>query len=563
MQHVTVGKKVEKNWAPEGVFMLLLAVCVFVSACSDQQPRKPNFLIITPDDVGFSDLGFVGSEIRTPNIDRLAAHGAILTTFYTAPNCSPTRAMLMSGADNHAVGLGIMAELMHDQVRGKPGYEGYLIDGVYTLPERLRDHGYNTYMAGKWHLGTTRETSAAARGFDRSFTMLQGGASHYSDMKGIFSHEPRAHYREDYETVDTLPENFFSSTFYADKIIEYIEADSANGKPFFAWLAFTAPHWPLQAPDGFIDRYENVYDDGWDVLRERRLEALKNNGFVAPHIDGADRLARVPAWNDLSKEEQTLEARRMELYAAMIEHLDHEIGRVLSYLEQKGELENTYVVFFSDNGPEGNYELDIFDNAEWVPKTFDNSFENLGRQGSYLAQGPGWAQVSAVPMRMFKAFPTEGGIRNLALISHAGGKVDNRISEEWVSVKDIAPTILDIVGAPLNAKRGSGNPVIPITGQTILPMLANSKGEIYPERSIGFELFGRKALRKGKWKILSISEPYGTGNWQLYDLEKDPVETEDLAAIHPEKLQELIAEWDGYVSENGVIEIKGEAAYGK
>src|SRR5690606_30702746 len=242
---------------------LSLALCL-TGLCnlSLQAAEKPNILIIIADDLGYSDLGSFGGEIDTPNLDALASEGVRLTNFQAAPTCSPTRAMLLSGTDNHLAGLGNMGELLQDYQKGQPGYEGYLNDRVASLAEVMQDAGYNTYTVGKWHLGRTEETSPKARGFDRSFILVQGGASHFDDQFAIIAADPKAIYREDGKQVEA-PENFFSTEFYTDRIIQNIEADKANGKPFMAVLSYTAPHWPLHAPDAWIDKYKGRYAEGY------------------------------------------------------------------------------------------------------------------------------------------------------------------------------------------------------------------------------------------------------------------------------------------------------------
>lgn len=521
---------------------------------------RPNFLIIVADDLGFSDLGLAGSEIATPNIDRLARSGVLLTNFYVAPTCSPTRSMLMSGADHHRVGLGVMHEVMNDTVRGRPGYEGYLNDSVVTLPQRLQEQGYHTYMAGKWHLGLTELQSARARGFERSFTLLGGGASHFSDQAGLFADANVASYREDGKLLKQLPEDFFSSTFYADRMMDYIGSNLGDGKPFFGYLAFTAPHWPLHAPEDYIDRYRGTYDAGWDVWRDRRLGYMRGAGLVPEGATTPPRMDRVKPWDSLSLYEKQHFSRRMEIYAAMIEHMDAQIGRVLDYLDKAGQLDNTYIMFFSDNGPEGNDANDIFDNYLWVPGTFDNSLENMGRSGSYVSQGTGWAQVSAVPYRLFKSFPSEGGVRVPGIVSF-GGRVDaGSRRDEVLSVMDVAPTVLELAGAGETAYPGK----VAMAGSSFASLLNGKGAEAgQGERVLGWELFGRAALRRGDWKVLRLWEPFGSGRWELFNLEDDPAEAHDLAESHPQKLESLVDMWHDYARSNGVFVIEQDTGYAR
>ena len=313
---------------------------------------RPNFLVIVADDLGFSDIGAFGGEIDTPNLDRLAHAGIRFTDFHSAPACSPTRSMLLTGTDHHIAGIGTMFEVTPPGFQGPPGYEGYLNDRVAALPELLHDAGYLTLMAGKWHLGMTIDRSPWARGFDRSFALLPGGASHYGTVTGDLL-PAMSRYAEDDQFV-TVPADFYSSDFYADTLLRYFRERTDDERPFFAYLPFQAPHWPLQAPAETIAKYRGRYDDGPDALREARLAALKRLGLCPPDVvphpvvpDGE------PEWDEMSADAQALSARSMEVYAAMVDRMDHNIGRVIDYLTETGELDNTVVIFLSDNGAEG------------------------------------------------------------------------------------------------------------------------------------------------------------------------------------------------------------------
>jgi len=298
-------------------------------------PGAPNILLVVVDDLGYADISSFGGEISTPNIDALAKRGISFTRFYAPMTCSPTRAMLMTGTDNHIAGLGNMAETISDNQMELPGYEGYLNDRVVTVAERLRDAGYHTYMAGKWHLGLNYEQSAYARGFERSFALLYGAGSHFNDMVGPDLHRSRALYREDGELLETLPDSFYSTRFYTDRILENIDSQLNDSKPFFAYLSYTAPHWPLQAPDDIIDKYQGRYDDGYDVIRAQRFARMKKMGILHAHAELPPRPAFIPPWHSLTEKEKRKHAKTMEVYAAMVDELDQNIGRVLRYLEHK------------------------------------------------------------------------------------------------------------------------------------------------------------------------------------------------------------------------------------
>jgi len=521
--------------------------------------KRPNFLVIVADDLGFSDIGAFGGEISTPNLDRLAYAGLRLTDFHSAPACSPTRAMLMTGTDHHIAGIGTMLEVVIPGFQGAPGYEGYLNNRVVTVAELLRDAGYLTLMSGKWHLGDTIETSPWARGFERSFALLPAGGSHYGG--GLFSRFATVEtlYTEDDKFVD-VPPNFYSSDYFTDKLLDYFEQRSPDDeRPFFAYLPYQAPHWPLQAPDESIAKYRGCYADGPDVLRDARLKALKQSGLCAPDVvphpvvpDGAKE------WSDMTPDDQALSARAMEVYAGMIDRMDWNIGRVADHLRDTGELDDTVVIFLSDNGAEGAIveamPLSGAYIAEQIRLHYDNSLDNLGRASSCVWYGPRWAQAATAPSRLHKAFTTEGGIRVVSFISFPGGARQGQIGTAFSTVMDIAPTLLELAGAGHPGAEYQGREIVPIRGKSLVPYLTGATGAVHDAQTgTGWELFGRRAIRQGDWKALYLPVPFGPGRWQLYDLSADPGEIEDMAERNPGKLAELLTLWDHYVEENGVL----------
>lgn len=527
-----------------GLAFSLLAASALATA---SETEKPNFLLIVADDLGYSDIGAYGGEIETPTLDALADEGIRMTNFHTAPTCSPTRSMLLSGTDSHRAGIGNMAELLTKEQRGKPGYEGYLNDLVATLPEVLRDNGYSTSMTGKWHLGRTEELSPAARGFDHSWVLVQGGASHFDDGRAIIGADPKAIYLENGKQVE-VPEGFYSSDFYADKAIEYIEA--AGDKPFFTYLAFTAPHWPLQAPDAYLKKYEGRYDEGYEAIRQQRLEKMKEMGLVGHQLAANVPFDELPSWDELTEEQRRREARKMEVYAAMVDSMDDNIGRVMAHLDSIGELDNTVVLFISDNGADGNSPEVLPRNEVWIAEEYDNSLENMGRKDSYIWYGPQWGQVSATPWPMWKAYPSQGGLLVPAILNVPGEQDGGRISHEFFHVMDVMPTFLEMAGIEPPSSPYKGRDIFEIQG---VSMLQGLKGKAPEDRVVGWELIGRAAVRKGDWKIRLLEPPYGPGQWQLFNLAKDPTETTDLAQENPEKLKAMIAEWENYVMKNGVF----------
>lgn len=520
-----------------------------ISFGSHAADKKPNVLFIVGDDMAVSDIHSMGGEIETPSLDALARNGVRLSHFYTSPNCSPTRAMLLTGTDSHIAGLGNMGEFMQPEQKGKPGYENRLNERVANIAEVLKASGYNTFMTGKWHLGKSEEHSPKARGFDRSFVLVGGGASHFDDMAG-WAQEPKASYREDGRSTE-VPKGFFSSEFYTDKMIDYIESARSSNKPFFAYLAYTAPHWPLQAPDEWIARFKGRYDQGYEQVRRQRLDNMVKLGLLPAGVaPNQPMFSGLPTWEQLTDEQRRREARTMEVFAAMVANMDHHIGRLFDYLKKIGEYDNTLVVFMGDNGPAGNSPANLGGGTKWIAENFDNSEANMGRKKSFIDLGAQWAQVAAVPSPMYKGFTTDGGIHTPAIVSYPGMPNKGRIIGEVAHVMDVMPTVLDIADIPQPGRTFGGREVLPIQGRSLIPAI---QGRKMPERTLGWELFDRRALRKGDWKLVMNDKPYGTGSWELYNLATDPSESRNLAASEPGKVNELLAAWDSYVKENGLI----------
>ena len=500
--------------ARANLFISWLLSALMLGACGappdDQAPLtaasdRPNILVIVADDLGYTDIGSFGGEIETPNLDALATAGVRLTQFYSAPTCSPTRSMLMSGTDNHLAGLGNMFEELRANQQGHPGYEGHLSTRVAALPELLRDAGYQTYMAGKWHLGLDEDTSPAARGFERSFALVQGGAGHFSDL-ALVGPDP-AIYREDGKRV-RLPPEFYSSRFYSERLIEYLENRPDDGRPFFAYLAFTAPHGPLQAPTESIAKYAGRYDTGYDTLQASRFARLQDLGLLTDGMQAVPRVPGEPAWEALSAQDKQIAARKMEIYAAMVDDLDHYLGTVFETLKRRGEFDNTFIFFMSDNGPEGAHlEIGWDAVSEWIAQCCDNSFENMGKADSYFWYGPNWARAGAAPFRMFKGFTTEGGIRVPAIVHYPKTVPAGTIYSGMATVMDVLPTILELAEIE-HPRTYQGRDVLPLRGASMLPALTGARARVHDKDYVmGWELWGRRAIRQGDWKI--VWEPAG------------------------------------------------------
>ena len=544
------------------VTLLTSSVAAF-SSCSEQAAESPqtagqaspNIMLILADDLAYSDLGAYGSEIETPNIDLLAKQGVMFTRFHTSAMCSPSRAMLLTGVDQHKNGYGSMGEYLAIEQRGQPGYEGYLNNQVVTVANMLKTSGFNTYMTGKWHLGDSSLPSN--RGFDRSFILLQGAGSHFNNTGYAPQRTTVDYYRN--TTPVELPDNFYSSDFYTSEMIQYIEEGRDSEDPFFGYLAFSAPHFPLHAPSNLIEKYVERYQVGWDIIRKQRHESLKTLGLIDRQALMAKRLDGVPAWGELDTEEQRYQAKKMAVYAAMVDSVDQNIGKLVAYLKSINEYDNTVFIFLSDNGPESNdfaSERTVPSVTDWIADTFDNRYENLGNESSFIYYGKPWAHVGAAAHRFHKTVMTQGGINSPLIISHPNSLPQNRIVSEFSSVVDITPTILELVSASHPGTQFQGRLVHGMDGRSILPYLRSQEESIYPPGTgNGFELFGHNAFISANWKILRLMDPYGNFTWGLYDLDKDPAELNDLSVQFPGIFQEMLALYADYESRNGLIQV--------
>jgi arylsulfatase len=534
--------------------------------------RRPNILLIVADDLGYSDLGIYGGEIETPNLDALAREGVQFTQFYASPMCSTTRAMLLTGIDHHLAGFGNLAERSSDNQKGQPGYEGYLNFRVATLAEILQHAGYRTYMTGKWHLGSRADTDPSQRGFDRSYVLLESGAGHFQNMLPLLG-PGKAEYSNDSARLDELPDGFYSSRFYARQMLEYLQNDGDGDMPFFAYLAFTAPHFPLQAPRESIAKYRGRYDSGYDAIHAERIQRMQQMGLLAEDIESFPRLSSETPWSELSAEEKKSKARLMEIYAAMVDDMDAYVGEVIAYLKTHDIYDNTAIFFMSDNGAEGHYlHWGLNPLAPWGENCCDNSFSNMGNADSYLMLGPDWARVSVSPLRMFKGFVSEGGIRVPAFFHFparlSGGKTNRAV----VTVRDVAPTIMALAGVEHPGDNFKGRQILPVQGKSMLAMLEGRADSVHGEDfAMGWELFGKRSVRNGDWKILWEtddadwwnSEPLNItrNSWQLYNLASDPAEVRDVSQSYPDRLDAMIRLWDRYASDNGVIIPDGQRGY--
>jgi arylsulfatase len=455
---------------------------------------------------------------------------------------------------------------------GEPGYDERLSDGVVTVASLLRAAGYHTAMAGRWELGDDPGSRPSDRGFERSFVLHDGAASYWSDMQSAIPGRKQALYTQDGVEVDKLPADYYSTRHFTDFVLESIEANRADGRPFFAYLSYQAPHSPLAVPEDWRDRYAGRYEEGYDSIRNARLLRMKSDGLVEEYVKPYPGLPTIPAWGDLSEDMQNSQARTMELYAAMVSNLDFHVGRLLDHLREAGELHETLVVFLSDNGAaaadRGPLGMDARDRDFYVEQFPVVEPEQWGGPGTFLEYGAAWAQVSMVPFRLFKGSLAEGGIRSPLIVSGPGvettrgffGLRKRRRTGVVLSVLDLTPTFLELAGVN-HPSSWQDRPVAPLKGKSLAPLLAGEfSARRGPHEWLGFELGGQRALRKGPWKLALLPVPFGSGDWSLYRIDRDPAELYDKAEQHADRKQELVSLWKRYARENGVVLPEPEAA---
>jgi arylsulfatase len=478
----------------------------------------------------------------------------------------------MTGTDCHLTGLAELPEnikLYADVWKNQPGYEGYLNDRVATLPEILAENGYNTLMSGKWHLGQEKDQIPAARGFQKSFSMLGGWANHYMfDPDGTFHPTP---FTKDHEFVDFRSlKDFYSTDSFTTELIKQID-ESDKSKPFFAYLPFMAPHWPLQAPKHLIEKYKGWYSEGPDVLRQKRLTRQKQLNLIDDETTVHEVVAVTPApvkplptWNEMGPEEQAKSARSMEVFAAMVDSIDQNVGRVVEYLETNGQLDNTFIVFISDNGAAGA----VLESAPFLSiqresaRYINNSLDNMGMHDSFVWYGPRWAQAATAPSRLSKGHVTEGGIRCPAIIRYPKlFREGGRVSNEFSTVMDILPTILDLAGVRPVGETFRGKRIELPRGVSWVNHFKFGSNIYGHNTMTGWTSLGQLAIRRGKFKAVFIPKPDNSNGWELFDLEADKGETHDLSEEQPDLLEELIKDWGRFSAETGVVELPEEYRY--
>jgi arylsulfatase A-like enzyme len=536
-------------------FLVLIFSVAFIS-CNPQIKDKeipkplPNILLIVADDLGYTDLGAFGGEISTPNLDTLASQGILFSNFHTAPICAVSRAMLLSGNDNHIAGMGSM--FADSALSTNWGYERHLSKRILSVPQLMMDAGYHTYTVGKWHLGEEEENSPKAKGFKRSWNLLQGAGNHYNSI-GLS--KSGSLYRENGKFVE-YPKGRYSTEFYASKLIEFFKQDKDDANPFFAFAAFTSPHWPLQAPDEFVQKYNGKYIAGYDELRQKRFKSVKAKGIISKDAKLPPKLEELIPWDELRADEKLIESRKMELYAGMVDNLDFHVGRMIDSLKSFGLYENTLIIFMSDNGADGS---DFYNNSpysEFLHATYDNTYDNMGRESSFVVYGKPWAHAGMAPFNRYKTFTTEGGIRSPFLIAGPGVHKKREISHTYISLLDLAPTFYEIAGVVYPGKYDSDN-ISPLLGASLVSLLSGDSKEIHDEEYISIlEHNGRVYVRKGPWKLVQIDSPFEEEDFILFNLDNDMGETTDLKLEFHEKYQELLKLYRDYAKRVQVIPVE-------
>ena len=518
--------------------------------------RRPNIVLILADDLGYTDLASYGSEINTPTLSALAQSGVSFTNYHTAANCAPARAMLLTGVDAHLAGVPNIPEMLAPEQRRHAHYQGVLGNNVVTVATLLEDAGYHTYMAGKWHLGSTPEKLPSQRGFQRTVALADSGADNWEQRPYIPLYD-KANWYADGEEY-TLPDDFYSSRFLVDKTIEFIDSNLGDEQPFFAYLPFQAVHIPVQAPQAFIDPYMGVYDSGWDVLREQRLSRAVELGIV-PEGAATVRMSTTADWQALDEERRRYEAKRMAVYAGMVEAMDFHIGRLVDYLKARGEYDNTLFIFTSDNGAEASGPADPDEFAARRMSTslgYTTDYETLGLKGSYSTISPSFASAAASPLAYYKFYAGEGGMRVPLIVAGETLPQKGVLSRAFSFVTDITPTILSFAGVRPPDERYAGRPVEPMIGRSLAPVLLTDAERVYgPEDTVGYELAGHAALFQGDYKIVYNRSPLGDDRWQLFNIVEDPGESRDLAREMPQRLQRMLSAYERYTRDNKVLPI--------
>jgi arylsulfatase A-like enzyme len=555
-------------------FLSALALLCAPVLCSAAEAQRPNILILLADDLGYSDIGVMGSEIATPNLDALAAQGRLLTSMYST-SMPISRAALLTGADPHQVGYGSMGPPTGRQV-GKPGYERHLNNRALTVAELLRDAGYHTCMVGAWALGPAATEDPSVRGFEKSYVLVEAAADYFQPESRRLSKTESITYRENGREVEA-PQRYVTDV-YTDKLISFIAAHTP-GEPFFAYASYTASHFPLHATDEDMARQRGKYDRGYDAVRLARIARQKRSGVVPESLTPASPVPQSEGftmWENLSAQERKVEARRMEIYAAMIERLDANIGRLIAHLKRTGRYDSTLIIFTSGNGAADTWR------SRRKPEDVDNSYDNMGRRHSWLSYSERWAEVSNAPFSRWKGSMTEGGLAVPAIVKLPGQARGKPPVAAPVTLQDVAPTILELVGIAQPGRSYKDREVVAIRGRSMLALLRDDAAAVHVADAVfAGEHGGEAYVRQGQWKAVRLvyaspGDPLreqelaalAVGDlatasqlrarfprvWRLYDIHADRGETRDESTRNPHVLAKMKQLYEQYEREVGVVD---------
>ncbi|WP_433832329.1 arylsulfatase [Flavobacterium anhuiense] len=503
---------------------------------------KPNVILIMVDDMGYSDLGNYGSEIKTPNLDRLAKEGTRLREFYNNSICAPTRASLLTGQYQHKAGVGYF-----DVNLGLPAYQGYLNKESLTLGEVFRSGGYSTLMSGKWHVGSEDQAQwPNQRGFDKFYGILKGAANYFDTKPLPFGKTayPVKMIRNN-EELHPKDDSYYFTDEIGNNAVTFLDEQNKENKPFFLYLAFTAPHWPLQAKQVDIAKYRGKFDEGWDVLREKRIKKLRENGIILPNQTIAPRDQEVPEWDKLTYDEKQFWKAKMEVYAAMVDNMDQNVGKVLDKLKALKKDKNTLIIFIADNGAQGG-----FNTYNPLKRGLVRNDGPVGSSGSFDYQEQNWAYLSNTPLQDYKNNMHEGGFSSPFIAWYPSKIKAGRIDKGTGHIIDLAPTFYELAGIEY-PKTLNGVNSNPLAGKSLLPVLFDNASEVNRGAPLFWERAGNRAVREGKWKLVSIYPSY---QWELYDLEADRGETTNVAAQNPGIVNNLSAKYFDWADKTGVVE---------
>ena len=527
--------------------IFLFVLQIFSADCFGQEntnENPPNIVLILIDDSGLMDFGSFGGEAQTPNIDSLAKCGTMFTNMHASPVCAPSRAMLLTGSDNHLAGVANLPEMLPKEYQELKGYAGVLNDSVQTIATRLKELNYNTYVTGKWHLGHDENTLPTKKGFDRSFILGASGADNY-EASGYLPMKSTAQWYAEGKPTD-LPEHFYSSEYYVDEMIRFHREETDSKLPFFSYIAFQAIHAPVQAPKEFVEKYQAIYSEGWDVLREKRFTKAKQMGIIPEDAAMNPMLEEMNPWASISEKDKKTYITDMAVMAGMLDAMDYHVGRYIAYLKEIGEAENTIFIITSDNGPDGGDYEKLYG---WAKRNgFHRDFDKNGGKRYYGTIGPEFASAIAAPFSYFKYYAGEGGLRVPLIIS--GLKASNhQIDNSFCFITDIAPTIYDIVGLSTSENKGYH----PISGKSMLPHIENNSVPIYDSKDgVGLEAAASSAYFLGDIKIVKNNTPLGDKQWKMYNLKIDPAETTNITSQNPILFQTLLSKYELFAKNVGV-----------